>query len=498
MTLLTVSQLDIRTRNRELVRNIAMELEPGERVGLIGESGSGKSLTALAIMGLLPENLHTDGNIELSGVGKLLSAHDRIMRTVRGRRIAMVFQEPMSALDPLMKVGRQIAEVRRIHGLEAKPHDVAELLQSVNLPESMADSYPHQLSGGQRQRILIAMALACDPDILICDEPTTALDVTVQKHIVELILRLVEERNTALLFISHDLGLVASTCDRLIVMRNGDIVETGTAEKVLKQPEAEYTQMLVRASDLRNPRYNIHSETSSEVLMEAENISRVRGGTTTLAPLSLTLKKHQRLGIVGGSGSGKTTLLKILAGLDKPSSGTVTRKNNATVQMVFQDPLSSLDPRMRVGRSIAEPLRGMSRSEQQRRVAEVLAEVDLEADAAQRFPHEFSGGQRQRISIARAIAANPDILLADEPVSALDVSVRSQVMDLLDRLVRTHGLSLVFVSHDLAVVRQLCADVMVLHNGEVVEQGTVADVYDNPQDAYTKQLLDAAIPLHTT
>lgn len=495
MTLLQVSDLHINTRHRELVRDVTLKLAPGERVGLIGESGSGKSLTALAIMGLLPENLHPSGNIELEGVGKLLGVHDRILRTIRGRRIAMVFQEPMSALDPLMKVGKQIAEVRRTHSLPGNTQSIDELLTAVDLPKEMANSYPHQLSGGQRQRILIAMALACDPDILICDEPTTALDVTVQKHIVELILRLVQERNTALLFISHDLGLVASTCDRILVMRNGNIVEQGDTTGVLTEPQADYTKQLIAASDLREPRYANAINQNGETLLHAENISRVRRGTTTLAPLSLKLQNHQRLGIVGGSGSGKTTLLKILAGLDTPTTGTVTKNKNTTIQMVFQDPLSSLDPRMRVGRSIAEPLHKMNRSEQQKRVQEVLAEVDLEPDAAKRFPHEFSGGQRQRISIARAIAANPDILLADEPVSALDVSVRTQVMDLLDKLVRNHGISLVFVSHDLSVVRQLCTDVLVLKSGEIVERGKLTEVYNDPQHEYTKQLLNAAPPL---
>ena len=495
MTLLDVSDLHIRTRSKDLVQDIAFSLAPGERVGLIGESGSGKSLTALAIMGLLPENLRASGKVELQGVGNLLGLKDRIMRTVRGKRIAMVFQEPMSALDPLMKVGKQIAEVRRTHGLPASSDVVAQLLKDVDLTPEMANSYPHQLSGGQRQRVLIAMALACDPDILLCDEPTTALDVTVQKHIVKLILRLAEQLQAALLFITHDLGLVASTCDRLVVMRDGRIVETGSTKDVLHAPQEDYTRMLVRASDLTEPRYPVAEVADGEVLLSATDISRVRRGTTTLAKTTVELRKHQRLGIVGGSGSGKTTMLKILAGLDNPTTGSVTRGANTTVQMVFQDPLSSLDPRMRVGRSIAEPLHGMSAAEQTARVAEVLQEVDLEPDAAKRFPHEFSGGQRQRISIARAIAANPSVLLADEPVSALDMSVRTQVMDLLDRLVRTHGLSLVFVSHDLAVVRQLCTDIIVLHNGDVVERGDVESVYHNPQHAYTRQLLEAALPL---
>ncbi|MDO5076074.1 ABC transporter ATP-binding protein [Corynebacterium sp.] len=497
MTLLEVSDLHVRTRSTTLVRDLALNLEPGERVGLIGESGSGKSLTALAIMGLLPENLHATGSVTLEGMGNLLQLNDRILRTVRGKRIAMVFQEPMSALDPLMKVGKQIAEVRRTHGLAATATTVGDMLRDVDLPESMANSYPHELSGGQRQRVLIAMALACDPDILLCDEPTTALDVTVQKHIVKLILRLADQAKAALLFITHDLGLVASTCERLLVMRNGEVVETGTTSEVLDTPQHDYTRMLVRAADLSEPRY-VDIEANGDVLLEARGISRVRRGTTTLAETSLALHQHQRLGIVGGSGSGKTTLLKILAGLDNPTTGSVVRSPGTSLHMVFQDPQSSLNPRMRVGRSIAEPLHGMSAAQQQARVAEVLQEVDLEPDAATRFPHEFSGGQRQRISIARAIAAKPSVLLADEPVSALDMSVRTQVMDLLDRLVRTHGLSLVFVSHDLAVVRQLCTDLIVLRNGEVVERGNVADIYNCPQHDYTRQLLEAALPLQVS
>ncbi|KEI23848.1 ABC transporter ATP-binding protein [Corynebacterium glutamicum ATCC 14067] len=473
--MLKVSDLTV---GNNFVHNVSFEVNPGERVGIIGESGSGKSLTALSIMGLT--DLPTTGQITFNG---------KPSATFRGTRIAMVFQEPMSALNPLMRIGRQIEEMMTLHGASKKDARarLKSLLIDVSLPERTASAYPHELSGGQRQRALIAMALANDPDLLICDEPTTALDVVVQKQIVDLLLRLTKERGTALLFITHDLGLIARTCERLLVMKSGEIVERGDTEVILRSPAHSYTQQLLDASILDQP--EIATDSGAPVVIDVEEASKRFKETTALHKVSLAVRKGDLLGIVGGSGSGKTTLLKLIAGLDKPTTGTVAVAGG--VQMVFQDPQSSLNPRMKIKDIVAEPLLGWNAAEKTARVAEVITQVGLSPDVLDRYPHEFSGGQRQRISIARALAIKPAILLADEPVSALDVSVRKQVLDLLQQLVEEYGITLVFVSHDLAVVRHLCTTVWVMEQGRVLEQGPIDSVYDHPQTEYTKELLDA-------
>ncbi|BAU96645.1 ABC transporter ATP-binding protein [Corynebacterium suranareeae] len=472
--MLKVSDLNV---GNNFVHNVSFDINPGERVGLIGESGSGKSLTALSIMGL--SDLPTTGQITFNGAPSA---------SFRGQRIAMIFQEPMSALNPLMRVGRQIEEMMTVHGASKKDARtrLKKLLLDVSLPERVSRSFPHELSGGQRQRALIAMALANDPDLLICDEPTTALDVTVQKQIVDLLLRLTKERGTALLFITHDLGLVSQTCEKLLVMKSGEIVERGSTHSVLHDPKHPYTQQLLQASILDKPKI---VENYGPAVITVNEVSRRFKKNTALNSVSLKVCKGERLGIVGGSGSGKTTLLKLLAGLDKPTTGTV--KVTGGVQMVFQDPQSSLNPRMKIRDIIAEPLLGWTPADKSARVEEVITHVGLSTDVLERYPHEFSGGQRQRISIARALAPKPDILLADEPVSALDVSVRKQVLNLLHHLVEEYGITLVFVSHDLAVVRHVCTSVLVMDQGEIIEQGRVDVVYDSPQTQYTKVLLDA-------
>ncbi|MCK2199292.1 ATP-binding cassette domain-containing protein [Corynebacterium callunae] len=474
MAVLKVENLNI---GPGLVKNISFDIAPGERVGLIGESGSGKSLTALTIMGLT--DLPHTGTTTLDGEASW---------THRGKRIAMIFQEPMTALNPLMRVGNQITEIMQVHGVSKKDAQarMKKMLLDVALPERVARAYPHELSGGQRQRALIAMAMANDPEVLICDEPTTALDVTVQKQIVELLLKLSAERGTALLFITHDLGLVAQTCARVLVMKAGEIVESGPISTVLESPQHAYTQRLLEASVLDTPEI---VENYGEPVVEVSEVSRHYKKTTALDAVSVTVRKGERLGIVGGSGSGKTTLLKLLAGLDKPSSGTI--KVAGGTQMVFQDPQSSLDPRMKIRDIVAETLIGWPAAEKIARVKEVLSQVGLGEESLDKYPHEFSGGQRQRISIARALAPKPAILLADEPVSALDVSVRKQVLDLLSSLISEYGITLVFVSHDLAVVRHICTSVVVMNQGEIIERGRVDLVYDNPQNDYTKLLLDA-------
>ncbi len=481
MNVVEVSDLHI---GEELVRGVSFTVARGERLGVIGQSGSGKSLTALAVMGLLPPTLQASGSVRLAG-REVLGLSDRRMRRLRGRVASMVFQEPMSALDPLMTVGRQVAEA-------AGRGDVTELFEEVALDPAKISAYPHELSGGQRQRVLIALALAGDPDLLICDEPTTALDVTVQDQILSLLSRVVDERGIGLLFITHDLGVIARMCGRVHVMADGEIVESGNTDTVLNTPRHEYTRALVDAARPGPPAVPTQV---GEAVVQVRDVSRTHGQVRALDGVSLTLRRGERLGIVGGSGSGKTTLLRQLAELDEPDAGTVTV--GAGVQVVFQDPMSSLNPRLPVGRAVAEGLGprrgGRPRAPEQvrARVSEVLAEVGLPVDSVDRYPHEFSGGQRQRICLARAVVGRPEILLADEPVSALDVSVRAQVLNLLDRLVGDYGLTLVFISHDLSVVRQLCTTVAVMHRGRIVEYGPTERIWADPQHDYTRQLLRA-------
>lgn len=411
-----------------ILHGLTFEVGRGERVGLIGESGSGKSQTALSIMGLVAHS----GDVELDG------------------KAAMVFQEPLSALDPLMKISRQL------HYAGATP----ESLKDVDLDPAVAKRYPHELSGGQRQRVLIAMALAQNPELLICDEPTTALDATTQAGVLALIERLADERGFALLFISHDLRVIDRMTTRRLLLKAGHF----------ESLESEYGRSLVPQPITPSP------ARTGEPIIEVH-----AAAPYGLEHVDLTVARGERLAVVGGSGSGKTTLLKMLTGLLKPASGTI--EIHGKIQMVFQDPRGSLNPRLRVGRSIKEG--GPD-------VAQALVDVGLQPSDAKKYPHEFSGGQRQRISIARALVGRPDILLADEAVSALDVTVRRQILELLDRLVDEYGLTLVFVTHDLGVVKEICSSVAVVHEGRIVEHGPVDEIWEHPQHPYTQRLLAAA------
>ncbi|RWZ64450.1 ABC transporter ATP-binding protein [Labedella populi] len=563
-----------------LVDDVTFRIAPGEKVGLIGESGSGKSVTSTAVMGLLPDTLTTSGSVTVAGSDdNLLGRSDARLAKLRGSAMSMVFQEPMTALNPLMRVGRQVAEIMTIHGTASASEAgrrAVELLADVGLPNpaESAMAYPHQLSGGQRQRVMLAMALANDPALLVCDEPTTALDVTVQKQVLDLVLRSVTQRGTGLLFITHDLAVVASVCERVLVMNRGVVVEEGPIETVFTRPKHPYTRGLLAASDLTatdadgrlftiataagyDPSRLSASEPgvdeqpavlgvaapapdrpTTESAASPAPIVSVRGLTKTyvrsrsglfgraarvdaLRGLDFDIHEGERFGIVGESGSGKSTLLRILSGLDQPTSGEVNVVGTSlrgakekdlgelrrALQIVFQDPMGSLDPRMSVGDIVAEPLlnpanlrSGLAASPAERRrlVAEMLDHVGLPATSVERFPHEFSGGQRQRISIARALVCRPRVLVADEPVSALDVSVRAQVLNLLADLVDEYGLTLVFVSHDLGVVRHLCDRVAVMRDGEIVETGPTKRLYESPTHDYTRQLVLATPTLQHT
>lgn len=462
MTLVSVQDLTI----DGILDGISFNIAPGERLGLIGESGSGKSMTALTIMGLLDDRLKPQGTVTLAGAD-MINSSPRKKRKLRGSKVAMIFQEPMTALDPLMTVERQVAEACSLEMARA-------LLKEVGVERTA--SYPHELSGGQRQRVLIALAIAGDPELLICDEPTTALDVEVQRQILSLLDSLVRERGMALLFITHDLGVIKQMTDRVIVLKNGAVVDP---DADLENPQVEYTAQLVAAS---RPGAPAAVRPVGEPVIQLHDVTWQRGDTLALDGVSLTVRKGERIGIVGGSGSGKTSLLRVISRLNEPDSGTVTV--NGHLQMVFQDPYSSLNPRRTVRDSVLEAGADAARAD------EVLAQVGLNG-VGDRFPRQFSGGQRQRISIARAASPRPQILIADEPVSALDVSVRAQVLELIDDLVTHNDSTLVFVSHDLSVVRQVCPTIAVLHKGRIVETGPTEQVWENPQHDYTKSLLRA-------
>ncbi|GHH69854.1 ABC transporter ATP-binding protein/permease [Promicromonospora soli] len=560
---LDLRDLTVRTGGgRTLLSDVTIRVGAGERVGLIGESGSGKTMTALAALGLLPDGVAATGHVGLAGVpGNLLDRGEGALARLRGREISMVFQEPMTALNPLMRVGRQVAETMTVHGAVRRTatRRAAELLAEVGLPAGAARRYPHELSGGQRQRVVLAMALANDPAVLVADEPTTALDVTVQRQVLDLMVRLVRDRGAGLLFITHDLAVVSQVCERVVVLLDGVVVEEGPVAEVFAHPRHDYTRQLLAASTLEpratpatvdhavapgsaegsssNRMVNLRADRVDQALIRVEDVTRTytgRGQTVhALRGVSLNVREGQRFGIVGESGSGKSTLLRIVAGLDRATSGRVTSAGvdltgptpprdlgelRAVLQVVFQDPYGSLDPRMTVGDIVAEPLLnpanvrdggplpayptkrprfaaglrgGPAASARRDAVREMLDAVGLPLDAADRYPHQFSGGQRQRIAIARALVCRPRILVADEPVSALDVSVRRQVLDLLARLADEHALTLLLVSHDLGVVRHVCDHVAVMRDGLVVEQGPTDQVYDDPQHDYTRRLREA-------
>lgn len=508
------------------LKDVSLTINSGEILCVVGESGSGKSLTAGAILGLLPQDVRASaGQILWQGEQDLLRLPAEAMRRLRGQGIGMIFQEPMTALNPLRTIGDQIAEVFRTHTRLGRA-DIRErtlaLLESVRLPEpaQALEAYPHELSGGQRQRAMIAMALALEPALLIADEPTTALDVTTQAQILHLIHDLQRRKGTAVLFITHDFGVVAEIADRVAVMQRGVLVESGTAEQVLEHPRHPYTCALIAAVPPLEPAAaRAGSFDDAPVILSTDALSKTyrkrgwlgRAGRVTHAVegVSITLREGGTLGIVGESGSGKSTLARTLLGLVPPDAGAITlagkplvfkggsahRDHARRVQMVFQDPYGSLNPRQRVGEIVAQGpmVHGTPRREAMARAAELFELVGLSADAIRRYPHEFSGGQRQRVGLARALAMQPRVLIADEPVSALDVSVQAQVLALLARLRDQLGLSIVFITHDLRVAAQVCDHIAVMKSGRVVESGVCADVFRQPAHPYTQALL-AAVP----
>jgi len=504
------------------VKDINFSIAPRETLCVVGESGSGKSVTAQAIMGLLPKRqlVVTAGEIHLLGENLLTASPERL-RALRGSRMGMIFQEPMTALNPVLTVGRQVEEVFATHS-DLSPTDrarrVVDLLGSVKLadPERLVHVYPHQLSGGQRQRVMIAMALAMEPALLIADEPTTALDVTTQARILELINEIKISHNIGVLFITHDFGVVAEIADRVVVMQKGRIVEAGSAAAVLGTPSHPYTKMLISSVPSMIPAEKKTDDAGAIVLRTRDLEMTYRGGgffqrsreVHAVKKVSFTVQRGRTLGIVGESGSGKSTVARCIVRLIDPTGGEIfiddveianlpprrLHSYRRRIQIIFQDPYRSLNPRRRIGQSIVEgPLNyGTPHDEAWKRAKDLLELVGLDPTVVDRYPHQFSGGQRQRICIARALAMEPELLVADEAVSSLDVSVQAQVLDLLDDIRVRFNLALLFITHDLRVAAQVCDDIAVMHQGEIVEAGLTADVFGNPQEAYTQALLAAA------
>ncbi|WP_309128580.1 ABC transporter ATP-binding protein [Microbacterium sp.] len=492
MNALDVQGLRIVAGPRTLVDDVSFTVSPGECVAIVGESGAGKSLTARALLGMLPEGARAaSGRLDIDGTDAA-GLDDAGWRMLRGRSIALVAQDALAALDPLRRIGREIAEPMEIHGLHASDREtrVIDLLASVAMPEPArrARDRPHELSGGMRQRALIASALAGDPAVLVADEATTALDATVQARILAL-LRGIADRGTAVVFISHDLAAVRRVADRVLVMRDGRIVERGETAELMRAPRDEYTRALLAAS-IPQPRAVRRGAGSTLLVAHAVTKSFDR---PAVDGASFTLTAGRTLGIVGESGSGKTTLARMLVGVQHPDSGRLEWSSPQRVQLVHQNPLGAFDPRWTIGRSLSEALEaaGVLRRHRTRRISELLNEVGLDPELSRRRPRELSGGQRQRASIARALAADPEVLVLDEPVSALDPTVRERVLQLLARLQQERELTMVFVSHDLGVVAAVCDDVLVMQHGVIVEQGPVRDVFAAPQHPFTRELLAA-------
>jgi peptide/nickel transport system ATP-binding protein len=522
--ILTISDLTVRTTgrpSRAVVDAISLDIKPGETLCVVGESGSGKSVTALSIMGLLPRGAlaATGGSILLEGEDLLQVGPERL-RALRATRMAMVFQEPMTALNPVERVGKQIDEVLQTHGglsSSERREQVLAMLEAVHLPNpaSIYDAYPHQLSGGQRQRIIISMALILRPKLMIADEPTTALDVTTQRQILSLIQELQKKLNTAVMFVTHDFGVVQEIADRIVVMHHGRIVETGSREQILAGPREPYTRMLVSSVPSLIPLKRSPPDGASVLSVAAMNktyserhLFRRDRIVWAAQEVGLTLRRGEIVGVVGESGSGKSTVARCIVRLIDPDSGTIRiggediarasprrlRPLRRRVQIVFQDPYRSLNPRLPIGDSLVEGLVnfGTPREAAVAKARQMLEVVGLDTDIMHRFPHQFSGGQRQRICIARALATKPDILIADEAVSSLDVSVQAQVLKLLEDIRIRTGIAVLFITHDLRVAAQICDTIMVMKKGKVVEAGPAASILTEPKEDYTRTLIEAA------
>ncbi|NLJ90047.1 MAG: ABC transporter ATP-binding protein [Clostridiales bacterium] len=533
---ITIGFPNLKTKDiQNVVKNISFQVKKGEILGVVGESGSGKSMTALCMMGLLPKDVLVKGSIYFNGID-LLGLNEDDLRRLKGKEMSMVFQEPMTSLNPSMKIGRQVEEMLVLHeanlSKEERRKRTIEALGQAGLSsgETIYDKYPHQLSGGMRQRVMIAMAMICKPKLLIADEPTTALDVTTQAKIIELIKEICEVNGTTIIFISHDLSVVRKICDRVLVMEDGNLVEEGSIEEIFTNPKKSYTKKLLKAIpiiDLDNKieKQNVSKEfkllkpTDSEInsspinnykldsdrILEVKNLNvyyQDQKGllaketmTHIVKDVSLYVKRGETLGIVGESGSGKSTLSKTIVGMIDNYDGEIILPN-IKPQMVFQDPYSSLNPVKKVGWILEEPLKlqtKLKKEERKERVRQILRDVDLDEKYADYYLSELSGGQRQRVAIGASLIVNPEFIVLDEPVSALDVTVQHQIIELLKRLKRQYNLSYLFISHDLNVVYQICDRVCVMYNGEIIERAPIRELFVNPQHEYTKKLLKSVI-----
>ena len=529
MSLLEIENLSMTIGGMPILKDIDLTIASGEVVGLVGESGSGKSMTALTVMRLQPEAARAGGRISFNGVD-ILAASEAQMCALRGDDIGMVFQEPMTALNPLKTIGEQVAEGIRWHTGTNRADAEAlarKMLDRVGLPSTQfpLSRYPHELSGGQRQRVVIAIACALKPKLLIADEPTTALDVVLQAQILELLRDLVDENRMGLLLISHDLAVVTEMADRITILRHGEVMESGETAKTLSEQIHPYTRQLAQASVHVPERANSHTPASEALLLEVSSISRVYPGRRTslfrraepvraVDDVSFSMAQGRSTALVGRSGCGKSTLARMILALDPPSAGEIgfmgkrltgadeasLKSARRNMQVVFQDPYGSFNPRHKVERLIAEPLhlleRKPSAAERREMVAHALHEVGLGPRDMDKYPHEFSGGQRQRLSIARAIITRPKLVVADEPVSALDVSIRAQILDLFADLNQRLGVAYLFITHDLTVARAITDEVMVMHEGRIVERGTTAEVLAHPQTEPAQALVSAAPDLH--
>ncbi|RWB06760.1 MAG: ABC transporter ATP-binding protein [Mesorhizobium sp.] len=529
MSLLDIENLSLTIGDTQILKSMELSVAPGEVMGLVGESGSGKSMTALTVMQLLPHAARATGRVTFDGIDILTASEDQ-MCALRGDDIGMVFQEPMTALNPVKTIGEQVAEGIRWHtkASRAEAEDRArKMLDRVGLPSAKfpMSRYPHELSGGQRQRVVIAIACALKPKLLIADEPTTALDVVLQAQILDLLRDLVAESRMGLLLISHDLAVVTEMADRITILRRGEVMEAGDTARTLSEQLHPYTRQLAQASMHVPARARPHGIETSRPLLQVESVTRDYPGRRTSlfkrAPgiravddVSLSMAPGQSVALVGRSGCGKSTLARMILALDRPTSGTirfhgetVTGKSEAELkparrdmQVVFQDPYGSFDPRQKVEKLVAEPLHVLekqpTRTERREMVAHALHEVGLGISDMDKYPHEFSGGQRQRLSIARAIITRPKLVVADEPVSALDVSIRAQILDLFAELNQKLGIAYLFITHDLTVARAITDEVLVMHDGKVVERGKTSEVLDHPQSEAAKALVTAAPDLH--
>ncbi len=523
MSLLKVKNLSIGFHSPagysyKVVRNISFELEKGEVLGIVGESGSGKSLTALSILGLLPypRAFHSaETSIMFAGTELIDNPH---IQEIRGKKIGFVFQEPMSSLNPLQTIGRQISEALLTHKKISVKQAHAEAMRLLSLtgianPKRRFRAYPHELSGGQRQRVMIAMAIANRPDILIADEPTTALDVTIAAQILELLLKLKEELGMAVIFISHDLNIVRRIADKVLVMKGGKIVERGSCENIFRYPKNSYTKALICSSNILKKNSIVSRDMAASIQHLAVRFPVARNFFGKIVDyfyavngVSLTIKEGKTLGLVGESGSGKTTLGLAMAGLIESVGKIFVKGQNIRdishkelhkkIQIVFQDPYTSLNPRMNVSEIVGEGIKvhfpQLSKKEKDARICQVLQEVGLKSNCLEKYPHEFSGGQRQRIAIARALVVEPEILILDEPTSALDVTIAAQILKLLQKIQETRGISYLFISHDMRAVRALADDIAVMKDGKIIEFSSATQLFENPKQTYTRRLIYSA------